>query len=167
MASVGSVADGSYSCFRMRRIFWSDSNSCISLVFLFFLALFAIGCEAKRPPGFLTIGKVSEVAGQTHFLPEMNFYLIRDQHGVAIMSTLCRYDRLPLKLINENGRDIFVSDYNSSRYDISGRVIAGPAKQDLFFYSLRIDSGVYGGPKDTLYVQIGTEVGRDWRLKVD
>jgi hypothetical protein len=139
----------------------------IQLGLLFISCLCALGCEAKRPPGFLSIGKVSEVATQTRFLREMNFYLTRDQRGLSIMSTLCRYDRLPLRLINENGKEIFVSDYNPSRYDISGHVIAGPAKHDLFFYSLSIDSGVYGGPKDTLYVQIGEEVGRDWRLKVE
>lgn len=125
------------------------------------------GCEVKRPPGFLTIGKVAEVASRSHFLQEKNFYLIRDDQGIAVMSTLCSHDRLPLKLVKDNGREIFVSDYNPSRYDLSGRVISGPAKHDLLFYALRIDSGVYGGPKDTLYVKIGSEVPREWRLRLD
>ena len=126
-----------------------------------------ISCEVKRPPGFLNIGKVAEVGLHSHFMPDKSFYLIRDDRGLAIMSTLCSYDRLPLKLVRENEQDIFVSDYNPSRYDLAGHVIAGPAKHDLLFYSMRFEPGVYGGAKDSLYVKIGTEVSRDWRLKIE
>jgi hypothetical protein len=111
MASVDSI--GSYRNVFISRYPKLLLNRIFSISLFIIFSLLVIGCEAKRPPGFLTIGKVSEVATKTHFIPEMNFYLIRDPQGVAIMSTLCRYDRLPLKLINENG---ITSNWQYRRY---------------------------------------------------
>jgi Rieske Fe-S protein len=83
------------------------------------------------------------------------------------MSTLCTYDRLPLKLEGNEaeGNKRFVSPYNGSVYSLQGEKISGPTRSPLKYYRLVIDSGVYGGPKDTLYVRIGDEVSPEWQLQ--
>ena len=121
-------------------------------------------CEKKRPPGYLSLGKVSAIAVVSGFLPDMQVYIHRDERGVSIMSTLCAYDLSPLRLIEEGGNKVFVSDYTTSRYDVSGHVIQGPADKDLSFYTGRVDAGEYGGEQDTLYVDFSKEVNREWRL---
>ncbi len=121
-------------------------------------------CEKKRPPGFLNIGKIVEVGQKTAFLPDKEVFITRDERGISVMSTLCSYDLSPLRLVTEGDRQIFVSDYSESKYDIGGHVLHGPATKDLSFYAARVDSGDYGGPKDTLYVDFAKEVDRSWRL---
>lgn len=152
-AVVGSIL--SEKLFSVKRLL-----CCVALLSVVLLS----ACEKKRPPGYLNIGKVSEIASQSVFLQDKQIFLHRDQRGVSVMSTLCSYDLSPLRLIVENGREVLVSDYSASRYDVQGNVLAGPAERPLPYYSARLDSGVYGGPLDTIYVQIGTEVDRGWRL---
>lgn len=131
---------------------------------MFVLIALLSGCEKKRPPGFLNIGRIADVGQKTAFLVDKEIFLLRDERGVSVMSSLCSYDLSPLRLVSEGDRQIFVSDYSESRYDISGHVLHGPATKDLSFYAVRIDAWEYGGTKDTLYVDFSREVDRNWRL---
>lgn len=90
--------------------------------------------------------------------------LRRDKDGLYVMSTMCTYDLTYLERRKEGEKDILASTYTDSKYDLNGKVISGPSITDLPYYQLKIDSGVYAGPKDTLYVYIGKKVSKDWRL---
>ena len=146
---------GALGCYAGRRI-W--------LYALAVLFCGAIGCEQKRPPGFLWIGKIAVIAQKSGFLEDKQIYLHRDERGLAAMSTLCSHDLSKLYVKKVDGREILVSEFNDSQYDLWGHVLRGPATKELPFYRLRADAEEYGGPIDSLYVEIGKEVGRDWRL---
>ncbi len=82
------------------------------------------------------------------------------------MSTYCTYDLAHLEL-RTTGRDsIWVSPWSASTYDKGGRVLTPPSKADLPYYELELSSGEYGGPRDTLYVKIGSEKAPEWRLVI-
>lgn len=149
-----------------RNLFSCSNFSRVVLALLVCVLLTAASCEKKRPPGYLSLGKVTVIAAVSGFLPDMQVYIHRDERGLSVMSTLCSYDLSPLRLVEEGGGKMFVSDYTTSRYDLTGHVLQGPADRDLSFYSARIDAGEYDGAKDTLYVDFSKEVTRDWRLSV-
>jgi Rieske Fe-S protein len=136
-------------------------------IFLFSIsALLLLGCEQKRPPGFLYLGKITEIAEKSGFLEDKQIYIHRDNNGVVAMSTLCSYDLSKLKLVQQGKYKILATEFNESQYDLWGRVLRGPTTKDLPFYSVRIDSGEYGSAKDSLYAEIGKEVPREWRLAI-
>lgn len=120
----------------------------------------------KRPYGYFRLGPVAEYLAPETRLEKFNLLLRRDEGGLYVMSTVCTHDLTYLLRKTVGEEDIFVSQYTASKYDINGKVISGPATADLPYYELKIDAGVYGGPKDTLYAYIGKEVSREWRLKV-
>ena len=136
----------------------------IIISFLFF------GCETsvrKRPPGYLKLGKVSDFLVPESKLNQQKLILRYDAKGFSVMSTMCTHDLTYLVRKNINGRDLLVSEYTSSQYDMTGGVVSGPAVGNLPYYELKIEPGVYGGPKDTLYVYVGKEVPSDWRLELN
>lgn len=127
-----------------------------------------LGCSEglKRPPGYLRIGHVSGLVGKARNLEEFDLIVRRDEGGLSAMSTQCTYDLSPLLLRRVDGKLVLVSQYSSSTYDIDGRVLSGPARVDLPYYELRFEAELYGGPRNTIYVQLGREVGPSWRLPV-
>lgn len=125
-------------------------------------------CETKtrtRPIGWFKLGKVEELLAEQHLFKEYSLLLRRDERGFSVMSTMCTHDLSPLTLQPAGEEMIFVSQYSESKYDAFGHVLSGPAISDLPFYELKIDTGAYDGPRDTLYAQVGVEVGRAWRLR--
>lgn len=140
----------------------------IALLSLCCLLLFACQSEIKkRPFGYMRLGEVSGFLVPEKYLPDLRLLIKRDDRGLYAMSTECTHDLSALRLVERNGEKIFISDYSTSTYDWNGKVLSGPAKANLPYYSLRVDSGVYGGPKDTLYVDIGDERPPSWRLPID
>lgn len=141
----------------------------LSLVVLLALALLP-GCKPdkrERPYGFLRLGAARDLVGPENNLVEDRLLLKRDAGGWSAMSTLCAYDLSPLyrkKL--PSGEYVWASEFNESVYTESGKVLHGPTTNNLPYYRLKLDSAVYGGPPDTLYVEIGAKVGADWRLPV-
>lgn len=135
-----------------------------------FVSLGLTGCEEPvkhRPYGFLRVGPASDFLQTETYRPDLRMLFRRDERGLSVMSTLCTHDLSPLKLTTRpNGAEIFISEYSESQYRKNGRVMHGPAEANLPFYRLKIDEGVYGGPVDTLYVEVGAEVSSDWRLPV-
>jgi len=80
------------------------------------------------------------------------------------MSTLCTRELRRLKAKKgENGAILFC-DVCGSEYNENGKVIKGPAKEDLPYYNLEIAEGKPHGPHDTLYARIGMKVSPSWRL---
>ena len=132
--------------------------------------IFIAACETgvqKRPIGWHRLGKAQDLLAAETFVDSQLLLLRHDERGFSVMSTACTYDLSPLVLRDgPNGR-VFVSRYSESQYAESGKLLHGPAKVDLPYYQITLDAGVAGGPKDTLYVQVGVEKPRDWRLQID
>ena len=133
-------------------------------------ALILSGCDwnvRRRSPGYLRLGKIQDLWGAENYLPEQRLLLRHDEGGFYVMSTECTHDLSALRLKDSpTGRE-FVSEYSASRYDTDGRVLSGPAEVSLPYYELLVDSGEYGGPKNTLYARVGSEVPPTWRLRID
>ena len=135
-------------------------------LFIFLLAALS-SCDTgyqRRPIGWYKLGKAKELQAAETFFDEKLLLLKHDQRGFSVMSTACTYDLSPLILRDAPQGGVFVSRYSESQYDREGKVLKGPAHVDLPYYELSIDAGVAGGPKDTLYVQVGVEKPREWRL---
>lgn len=140
----------------------------VRVVLVAVVAFAVAGCAdgRKRPPGYLRLGHVSKLLDRATDLKDFDLILRRDDGGLSVMSTSCTYDLSRLVLRKVDGKLILVSTLSPSTYDLDGQVLSGPAKANLPYYELRFDAGVYGGPRDTLYVYVGREVSRDWRLPV-
>ena len=89
-----------------------------------------------------------------------------DEHGFSAMSTDCTHDLSPLTRKVTPGGEVWVSSYTASSYDSKGHVLSGPAKANLPYFKLKLDSGTYGGPLNTLYAEVGEERSEEWRLEV-
>jgi len=141
---------------------------CVTLALLLLSLVHVLGCKSKgrtRPVGFMRLGSVLELAqSEETFLSQERILLRYDSRGFSAMSTSCTYDLSPLTRVSEQGGRRWRSSYSGSGYDDKGHVIEGPSKVNLPFYELKIDQGRYGGPADTLYVEIGSEKPEDWRL---
>jgi Rieske Fe-S protein len=121
-----------------------------------------------RPYGYVRLGKISDLARAETYLEKDALLLRMDAGGFYIMSTECTYDLSNLKPERQaNGEAVWVSSYTSSKYDSQGRVISGPARENLPYYLLEANNSVVGGPVDTLYARIGYKKSPDWRLKVN
>ena len=138
------------------------------LLGLFLVALFALNaCTTKglkRPYGFMRLGKISELAASETYLPDLRLVVRMDEKGFSVMSTACTLDLTPLTRIDDGGKVVWRSSYSESSYAYDGAVIQGPTKAPLPFYDLKIDSSVYGGPKDALYAEVGVERPKEWRF---
>ncbi len=99
-------------------------------------------------------------------LNENKLILRRDTKGFYIMSTMCTYDLTYLERKLVNGRELLVSTYTDSKYDLNGKVVSGPSVRDLPYYELKIAAGIYGGARDSLFAYVGREVSPDWRLEI-
>lgn len=139
-----------------------------SFVCLVLLVFIISGCNSphnqKRPPTYLTLGFVEDLKRPETYLADKRLLLRLDEQGFWVMSTQCPYDSSPLRPKEEGGKIIFASDLSDSTYSVEGEVLTGPAKHPLPFYKLEIAEHIVGGPKDTLYVHLGSEVDSDWRL---
>lgn len=133
------------------------------------VTIFLFSCHnesRKRPYGYIRLGSLERfLPSEVEFIDE-RLVVRHDSKGLSVMSTMCTYDLTYLLRKNENGKTVYVSEYTASKYDSDGHVLVGPAKFDLPYYELKIDSGTYGGPKDTLYVRVGEEVPESWRLAI-
>lgn len=141
----------------------------VRLVQIFSVIFLLAGCERgvmRRPPGYLRLGPISELDRTAYWIESERLLLRKDADGFYVMSTECTYDLSPLKLVKDAEGERFVSDYTPSKYDVSGKVLSGPAKAPLPYYELVAAPLDYGGQINTFYVRIGTEKPSSWRLKV-
>lgn len=151
--------------------------NCLRRLFsLMAIALFVIGlvnCSEgrKRPPGYLKIGNICELGAspQIEFLEGNGPRIIlhQDNDGYSAMSTQCTFDLSDLSLVGQGPSARLRSRFNESEYTIKGLPTHGPTVTPLPYYRLELASAVYGGPPNTLYVRIGSEVPEGWRLRVN
>jgi Rieske Fe-S protein len=132
------------------------------------VAFAASGCRPStkdRPMGFTNLGPVVKFQESDVIDASEQAVLVRrDALGLYGMSTLCTRDLRRLKARREAAGPILFCDVCGSEYDGGGAVVQGPAKTDLPYYKLIVDSGKPHGPKDTLYAKIGVKVPPTWRL---
>ena len=149
---------------QMCKLFMDNS---LVRIFLLITLLFFSSCDftsRKRAVGYFRLGLAQFLKAQETYFPASKILLRHDQNGFSAMSTECTYDLSPLIKKQENGQEVWVSSETESTYDGRGNVLHGPSKSRLPFYKLKLDSAVYGGPADTLYVHVGNEVDPNFRL---
>ena len=131
------------------------------------LVLTTSGCESghrERPYGTIKIGKYADYVEPEMYLTNLGLMLRRDSGGYSAMSTYSTIDLYPLVRKKSGDSYIFTSEYDSSTFAADGKVLTGPARHDLPYYRLYIDQEVVDTPEDTLFVRIGEEVPKNWRL---
>jgi len=145
----------------------------IFLIFWLFLS-FSLGCKdqgRERPYGYSRLGNINDLPIGEKYLPQALIYLRRDEKGFSAMSTLCTFDlsKLHLKSIKQGQKEveIWVSKFNQSQYAKNGDVLKSPSKHSLPYYQLEIAAGGAGSAADTLYVKIGSQVSKEWRLAIN
>jgi len=148
-----------------RNIF---SRTCL----LFFLLLTFTSCGSRhlhRPPQVMRVGPVATFLDSSEtYLPDLRILVRVDDRGLSVMSTECTVDLSPLELVEEGENRFFRSRFSAARYSLAGEVLSAPAIAPLPYFKARLAEGVWGGPKDTLFVEIGlqNEVNSDWRLSL-
>jgi len=138
-----------------------------NLLSIILLTIFLNSCfdqVRKRPVGWMRLGPVKDFLADETYLSEKRLMIRRDQGGFSAMSTMCTYDLSALRRVVTGDTYIWVSSFSDSKFSATGEVLEGPARAPLPYYYLRIDALVHGGPIDTLYVQIGIERDKSWRL---
>jgi nitrite reductase/ring-hydroxylating ferredoxin subunit len=131
------------------------------------LAVATSACNKRsieRPVGYFKLGRLEDLAKDETYFSDLKILLRHDQGGFYAMSTACTYDGAPLTRVTTGGDERWESSYTASVYDARGHVLHGPTEVNLPYYNLKADSGVYGGPVDTLYVQVGVPRPEEWRL---
>lgn len=154
----------------------SALRTCAALIVIFF----AISCERgpqRRPAGFLRLGNLAELLERAElrdpalrdsgiFFSDLGILLRRDEGGLYAMSTHCTFNRTALSIQEVEGKKVLSSRYSASSYDIFGNVLTGPTRHPLPYYVLQLEPWTAGGPPDTLFVLVGRERPREWRLPV-
>lgn len=143
--------------------------------------------DKVRPFGYLRLGTIASFNKPFTLVDRAQVVVFRDYLGLAAMSTLCNHDLSPLRLIDRGDEDakeerepdspgaatgvramrerlIFASELSSSRYDIVGNLLAGPATRSLPYYELVLDTSQPLSPETQVFVYIGREVDPTWRL---
>ena len=144
---------------RIKYVFTAITGACLSFL------LFSCHFTEKRPYGYFRLGKVNSLLAPETEFKDAGFLLKRDAKGFYLMSTFCTYDLTPLERKKlPTGEEIYSSHYTTSTYDLNGKVLAGPAKYNLPYFELEFAAWSYGGPVETLYVKISSEVSPEWRL---
>ena len=118
----------------------------------------------KRPYGFMRLGTLEELSSSETYLPDQRLMVRRDANGFSVMSTTCTFDLTPLTRSEQVDSITWRSSYTESEYAYNGEVKRGPTKHALPYYNIKIDAAVYGGVKDTLYAEVGTERDETWRF---
>lgn len=139
----------------------------LSKLFLLLFLFFPSACDVtskKRAVGYFRLGLAFALKSPETYFPDSKILLRYDSKGFNAMSTACTYDLSPLMKKREGSKEVWVSSETESKYDDTGNVLHGPAMTRLPFYELKLDSAVYGGPADTLYVHVGSEVDPEYRL---
>ena len=139
---------------------------------LFLLMLIFVSCgsrQSHRPAQVMRVGPIASfLEAPETYLPDLRIFIRVDDHGLSVMSTECTFDLSPLELVEEGENRFFRSRFSTARYSLAGEVLSAPAIAPLPYFKARVAEGVWGGPKDTLFVEIGlqNEVNSDWRLSM-
>ena len=126
--------------------------------------------QLHRPAQVMRVGPIASFLERPEtYLPDLRILVRTDERGLSVMSTECTVDLSPLELVEEGQNRFFRSRFSDARYSLSGEVLSPPAIAPLPYFKARLAEGVWGGPKDTLFVELGllNEVSSDWRLSLE
>ncbi len=165
---AGAPVEGDRSSRVKANLVWAGLFIAGLLIIAFALGL--SGCKGRhlhRPAGVMRVGSVASLLANREILLADSRILIRsDERGLSVMSTECTSDLSPLVLVEERGERFLSSPFSGSLYRLTGEVVQGPAVAPLPYFRARLAAGEWGGPEDTLFVEMGVlnEVGPEWRL---
>lgn len=133
------------------------------------LALFGTAilssCELPRPkappPRRVSLGSLSRFSSAATSLPLERLLIRRDRGGLSAMSLVCTHQTCLVNAATETPQQELLCPCHGSRFTSGGKVIAGPARRDLPYYELSLDSD------QNLWVLLGKEVSSEWRLPSD
>ncbi len=153
-----------------RAIFGLVLNTLLRSSIITAVLCFGGGCDIgtkHRPPGLFTLGSVAALQkSPLTVFPELKIAVRYDVGGFSAMSTACTSDLSPLVRSGTGDKEYWRSMYTTSEYELDGTVRKGPARSNLPYYEVRVAAGQYGGTPDTLFVMVGVERPREWRLHV-
>ena len=124
------------------------------------------GSSRDRPPGYIRLGPVRDFTQAITYFDRSAFVLRFDGKGFWVMSTLSTTDLTRLERKDSAEGDRWYASNDHSVFAEDGTVLQGPATQALPYYKVVLDEGAFRGPKDTLYVAVGSKRPKDWRLEV-
>ena len=139
---------------------------------LFSMLLTFASCGSRqlhRPAQVMRVGPIERfLESPETYLPDLRILVRIDDRGLSVMSTECTVDLSPLELIEEGKNRFLRSRFSAAKYSLTGQVLSGPAVAPLPYFKARLAEGVWGGAKDTLFVEIGSlnEVNSEWRLSL-
>jgi hypothetical protein len=140
-------------------------GSIVRNLFVMLIAVGLVACqpsERKRPIGLMRLGHVEDFLSEpVTQLPKFWLKIFRDERGLYAMSTLCSRELEPLLFYPDESMKCPRCE---TKFDPFGHASEGPA-HELPYYKLGVGTGD-SDTNDTLYVNIGEEVSKDWRLKI-
>lgn len=84
----------------------------------------------------IIVGKIDDFpSGTIRFINKAKAFVISDNEGIYAVSAVCTH----LGCIISNKSDKLTCPCHGSIFDLSGKVIKGPAKKDLDWYDLKVD----------------------------
>ncbi len=109
------------------------------LIILVIIVIFSISKNySLAASAVVKIGNIQEFKpGTIKFIPQAKSLVISDQEGIYAISAVCTHAGC---LIGYQGKKL-ACPCHGANFDISGKVLAGPAKKDLDWYALQIDKG--------------------------
>lgn len=109
-----------------------------------------------EPPARFLVGKPADFPpGSVTFLEDRRLFLFNGPDGFYSVSSICTHLGCNVKRVGAG----FECPCHGSRFDESGRVVAGPAPAPLAWYALSLS------PRGELVVDLERRVHPDFRLK--
>ena len=147
-------------------------NNLTRICTLFLMLLTFASCGSRqlhRPAQVMRVGPIASFFESPEtYLPDLRIIVRIDDRGLSVMSTECTVDLSPLELVEEGENRFLRSRFSTAKYSLTGQVLSGPAVAPLPYFKARLAEGIWGGAKDTLFVEIGSlnEVNSEWRLSL-
>lgn len=103
----------------------------------------------------VNVGKISEYPpGTIKFINKAKTFVISDEEGIYAVSSVCTHLGC---IINQKEKEL-VCPCHGAKFDISGKVLSGPAKQDLNWYHLEL------GKENNIILDTATAVNKGTKL---
>ncbi len=84
----------------------------------------------------VNVGKIGDYpSGTIKFISKAKAFIISDNEGIYAVSAVCTH--LGCSLNNKDNK--FACPCHGANFDLTGKVLSGPAKMDLSWYLLEID----------------------------
>lgn len=141
-----------------------DRRGFIKCASLWCAGLIVGGCERSHAPkvrqGKISLVHKSKIGIGVHIYALERIALLRDDEGVAAMSMVCTHQNCLINADASSANQAYVCSCHGSQFDKKGKVLTGPASQDLPWYETSLTS------EEMLEVNFAKLVSADVRLKI-